>query len=194
MQDVNPKYLDIVSSGKDLFWKFGIEKVSVTEICYKAEVSRATFYKYFENKEKLALTILKWIMEEGVLAYNEIMNSDESFEMKINLTIQLKLNGTEELSQLFLNDIYKSDSEEITSYFNKIKEETFQRIFNDYQKAQLDGQIRPDIKIEFIMYALNKIHEMVTDENLSPLYENLSDKIGEIVRFFFYGILSGGRN
>lgn len=194
MQDVNPKYIDIISSGKDLFWKFGIKKVSVAEICEKAEVSRATFYKYFENKEKLALIILKSVIEEGVLAYYKIMNSKESFEMKINLTIQLKLKGTEELSQQFLNDVYNSDSEEISMYFNKVKEENFQRIFNDYRQAQLDGHIRSDIKIEFIMYALNKVHEMVTDENLTPLYENLSDKIGEIVRFFFYGILPGDRN
>jgi len=188
MQDVNEKYLDIVRAGKDLFWKFGIKKVSVGDICEKAQVSRATFYKYFDNKENLALTILKSVIEEGVLAYNKIMNSDSSFETKINQTIQLKLNGAEEFSQEFLDDVYKSESAEISAYFNKAKEENIQRILNDYRKAQLDGQIRSDIKIEFILYALNKIHEMVTDENLTPLYENLSDKIGEIVRFFFYGI------
>jgi len=190
MQDLNAKYVDIVKAGKELFWKFGIKKVNVAEICHKAEVSRATFYKYFENKEKLALYILKSVVDNGILDYSKIMNSDVDFPTKIKMTIQLKLEGSKDLSQEFLNDIYKDEFFEIAAYFNHEKEESLKRVMNDYQQAQFDGHIRMDLKPEFILYIMNKIHEMITDKNLTVLYENPSDKIGEIVRFFFYGILS----
>ena len=62
MQNVNRKYDDIMSTGKDLFWKYGIRRVTVEEICEKSNVSKMTFYKYFPNKETLALelSILYW--------------------------------------------------------------------------------------------------------------------------------------
>ena len=188
MENVNPKYIDITEAGKDLFWKYGIKKVNIGEICEKANVSRATFYKYFDNKEKLALYILKSVVEEGILDYTEIMNSDHDFETKINLTIQLKIKGAQDLSQEFLNDVYKDEFTEISAYFNRVKAENLNRLIEDYRQAQLDGNIRQDIKIEFILYLLNKVNEMVIDENLSPLYENVSDKIEAVIRFFFYGI------
>ena len=188
MENVNAKYIDIAEAGKALFWKYGIKKVNVGEICEKADVSRATFYKYFDNKESLALNALKSVVEEGVTDYTEIMNSVHDFETKINLTIQLKIKGAQDISQEFLNDVYKDEYIEISAYFNRVKEENLNRLIEDYRQAQLDGNIRQDMKIEFILYLLNKVHEMVIDENLSPLYESVSDKIEAIVRFFFYGI------
>ncbi|RKY44359.1 MAG: TetR/AcrR family transcriptional regulator, partial [Candidatus Neomarinimicrobiota bacterium] len=35
----------IVETGKKLFYRYGIKKVSVEEICKEAGVSKATFYK-----------------------------------------------------------------------------------------------------------------------------------------------------
>ena len=40
----------IVKIGKDLFYKYGIKRVSVEEICAKANVSKMTFYKFYNNK------------------------------------------------------------------------------------------------------------------------------------------------
>ena len=54
----SPKVSQIMLAAKDLFWKFGIRKVSIEEICSKANVSKVTFYKYFENKIDLAIFIL----------------------------------------------------------------------------------------------------------------------------------------
>ena len=33
MNESNVKYQDIVSTARDLFWKFGIKRVSIEEIC-----------------------------------------------------------------------------------------------------------------------------------------------------------------
>ena len=49
----NPKYLDIFKTAKDLFWKYGIKRVSIEEICKEAKVSKMTFYKFFPNKIEL---------------------------------------------------------------------------------------------------------------------------------------------
>jgi len=190
MQDVNPKYLDIVSSGQDLFWKFGIKKVSIAEICEKAEVSRATFYKYFENKEKLAIYILKSVIDEGTKEYQEIMNAEADFEIKVQKTIIFKFERSKDFSKEFLNDLYKGEFKELTAYFMRVTSDNVEMINNDYRQAQFDGHIRSDIKIEFIMYNINKMFEMITDEKLNSLYLSPAELISEMIRFFFYGILS----
>ncbi|MCK4921997.1 MAG: TetR/AcrR family transcriptional regulator [Bacteroidales bacterium] len=190
MQDVNEKYLDIVKAGKDLFWKFGLKKVSVEEICEKAKVSRATFYKYFKNKEKLAVYILKSVIDDGIKDYQDIMANEIDFEQKVEKTILFKIDRAKDISQVFLNDLYKGEFPELTEYFARVTSDNIQMIKNDYRMAQSEGYIRSDIKIDFIMYYINKMYEMSTDEKLCSLYLNPAEMIAEMMRFFFYGILS----
>ncbi len=189
MQDVNVKYVDIVKAGKELFWKFGIKKVNVAEICQKAEVSRATFYKYFDNKEKLAIYILKSVIDDGIREYQEIMNSEDDFERKIQKTILFKIEKSKDISKEFMNDLYKGEFNELNEYFMKVNDDNLQMIKDDYRQAQFDGHIRSDIKIEFILFYINKMYEMIIDEKLISLYASPSDMIAEMMRFFFYGIL-----
>jgi AcrR family transcriptional regulator len=54
MQSASKKYESILITGHDLFWKFGFKRVTIDEICKKAEVSKMTFYKYFTDKIDLA--------------------------------------------------------------------------------------------------------------------------------------------
>ena len=63
MSIVSKKYKDIMSTGKDLFWKYGMKRVTVEEICKEANVSKMTFYKYFGNKYELALAIIKSMVD-----------------------------------------------------------------------------------------------------------------------------------
>ena len=57
------------------------------------------------------------------------------------------------------------------------------------QEAQKRGDIRKDLKPEFIMYFLNKMMELIQDEHLESLYPNPQDLIMELTNFFFYGIM-----
>ena len=54
---------EIVEAGRQLFFRYGLKKVTVTEICTGAGVSKMTFYKYFPNKQALAKTIMDGITD-----------------------------------------------------------------------------------------------------------------------------------
>lgn len=189
MVSLNEKYLDIVREAKALFWKHGIKKVSVEEICTNAGTSRVTFYKYFENKEKLALTILKDIVVEGMKEYNDILKSDFDYPSKIEKIISMKMRRSDDLSREFLNDLYGSDFPEIQAYFQKVTIENLMIFENDFRDAQSRGEIRKDIKVEFIMAILNRLTDMTRDESLVALYGNAGKLISEFNRFFFYGVV-----
>ena len=41
---------EILEAAKELFFKHGFKRISIEDICNKADVSRRTFYVYYENK------------------------------------------------------------------------------------------------------------------------------------------------
>ena len=183
------KFEAIVSAAKYLFWKHGIRRVSIEEICKEAGVSKMTCYKYFSNKTAIAKYLIDNIFKSGMEAYLEIMNSNIPYEEKVRKTIQLKISNVHELSQELINDIYKNKDEEIDQTIEAIKNKMLQVYLNDFRKAQKTGEIRADIKPEFILYFLNHLTEIITDERLVSLYPDPEHMIAEVMSFFFYGIM-----
>ena len=60
----NPKRIQIVKTAKELFWKFGIKRVTIEEICREANVSKMTFYKFFSNKNELLHTVIEEMFDK----------------------------------------------------------------------------------------------------------------------------------
>ena len=183
------KQKQIIETARRLFWKYGMKRVSVEEICREAGVSKMTFYHYYQNKNGLAIAILDIILEEGMRKYQEIKERDISFAEKVRMWIQLKMEQTKDLSSEFFNDLHKDSSLEVTAYFQSKYEESVQHILNDFLQARQRGDIRKDIKPEFILYFLNKMVDMTHDESLMKLYHSPQEVIMELTQFFFYGIL-----
>jgi AcrR family transcriptional regulator len=183
------KFEAIVSAAKYLFWKHGIRRVSIEEICKEAGVSKMTCYKYFSNKAAIARYLIENIFESGMEVYMEILNSNIPYEEKVRKTIQLKISNVHELSQELINDIYKYKDEEIDQTIEAIKNKMLRVYLDDFRRAQKTGEIRADIKPEFILYFLNHLTEIITDERLVSLYPDPEHMIAEILSFFFYGIM-----
>ena len=59
----------------------------------------------------------------------------------------------------------------------------------DYYQAQKRGDIRSDLKPEFIIYLLNQMNVMLKDDQLIRLYETPQELIMELTNFFIYGLL-----
>ena len=185
----NQKQHDIISTGKDLFWKHGFKRVTVEEICREAGISKMTFYKYYPNKQALVMAILDGVMTESIRKYREIMDSNLPFKEKVIEQIRLKKEQTETMSNEFFDDLYVHGDPEMREYMQKMTRKNLQMISDDYIHAQQQGYIRKDIKPEFILYFLNHMFEMVEDEQLTRHYKDPQELAMELVRFFFYGVL-----
>jgi len=179
----------IVKAAKELFWKYGIKRVTIEEICQLANVSKMTYYKYFSNKIELVKYIFESVSNEALEKYRSIMDSTIPFMEKVLKTIDLKIEQTNNISREFYNELMNSDNTEIKKMmFNRLSE-NLEMILNDYKLAQQNGDIRKDVKPEFILYFLNHMLEMGQDEKLSKLYANPQEMIMELTNFFFYGVL-----
>lgn len=185
----NKKCQAILKTGKDLFWKHGVKRVSIQEICKEAKTSKMTFYKFFDNKIDLAKTILNLLFEEGMKEYKAIMAQDIPFVQKVKETLLMESKNSQGISQEFIVDVYKNNDLGLLEYINTEGEAIMDLVLDDYEQAQKDGYVRPEIKREFMRYQLLKIQEMISDEDLLAHYKNPQELTMELTNFFFYGLL-----
>lgn len=189
MNETNPKFRAIVDKGKELFWKYGIRRVSIEEICREAGVSKMTYYKFFPNKNSLVIHIMNTLMEHQIMRYRAFWESDISMEEKVEKTIQMKLDNVKDLSMEFVKDMYSSTDEELKEYFRQRTQEALDMVRYDYREAQEKGLIRKDLSIDFIMYIMNHLSEIISDRKLFALYDDSGDLLRDVLEFFYYGIM-----
>ena len=185
----NKKLQQLVYKAFDLFWKFGFTRVSIEELCKEAGVSKMTFYKHFKNKTDLVRFILHEMSEYSLKLYEDIMSEDIPFVEKVRKSVQLKLKQTENISEAFFNDFQRQNDPELLKVVQEQRISNIKVVTDWYIKAQKDGDVRKDIKPEFIIYFLNHMMEMVKDDNLVNMYSDPQDLIMELTNFFFYGLL-----
>ena len=186
----SPKKKQILATGKKLFWKHGFKRVTVEEICEEAGVSKMTFYKYFSNKMELVKAIMEKVLGETLEKYNGIMSSEIPFTEKIEQQVQIKMEGTADISSEFLDDLMIHGEPEMMQYMSEMTQKVLGVVHTDYIEAQKRGEIRKDVKPEFIIYFLNHIYDMLKDEHLIAMYKDPNELAMELTRFFFYGIAS----
>jgi AcrR family transcriptional regulator len=189
MEKPSVKFEAILVSARSLFWRHGIRRVTIEEICENAGVSKMTCYKYFSNKTAIAKYLIEDLFKSGVKAYKEIYNSDIPYEEKVKKLVELKMSNSHEMSQELLDDIYKYQDEELAETIEKIKKEMIVIYLDDIRVAQKAGEIRNDVKPEFMLYFLNNLTEMLTDQRVVGIYSNPEQMIVEVMNFFFYGIM-----
>ncbi len=186
----NKKFQETVATAKTLFWKHGIKRVSIEEICSETPVSKMTFYKFFKNKEVLAEYLLRELLDKWHEAYTKIMSQDMPFPTKIKKVIALEQEASADMSEEFIKDIYNNEFVELQKLVSEDRNRYHAEIAKDMIAAQKRGEIRKGIKPEFILYLLEDIGNKVVDDKLSSLYSSKQELIMELTNYFFYGIMN----
>lgn len=184
----NAKYLVIFDSARELFWKHGVKRVSVEEICTYAGVSKMTFYKFFPNKVELAKHIYDRIVENAMAKFRALMLMDISMDEKIRKMIEMKIEGTHNISQEFIQDLYKNPDLGLKNHVEMTSKKTWEMIAECFREAQQKGVFRSDVRPEFLLYYTEKMTEMITDEKLIKICGSPDEAIKELISFFAYGI------
>jgi AcrR family transcriptional regulator len=179
----------ILDAGESLFTKFGTRRVTIDDICRRAGLSKMTFYKYFPGKIDLAKAVLRRLADAQMTAYREFMAQNIPFEEKVRRTIQLKMNALRSLGNEWPMEILRNPASEIGWLLQEMTGQIAREIRVDYEKAQRDGDIRADVRMDFIFYFIDHLQAMLNDERLVRMYDSYEALISELVNFFFYGIL-----
>jgi AcrR family transcriptional regulator len=184
----NKKHREILNSAKELFWKYGFKKVSIEEICKKANVSKMTFYRYYPNKFEAAKAVFDMVIDSSIVEFKSLMNSDMSAAEKMQKMLMMKFEGTNDISKEFLMDFYSNPELEISAYIQKRSSEVWVTFIEDFKKGQQEGWFRNDFKPEIMLIMSQKLMELINDPNVLRMYNNPQELVMEIASFFTYGI------
>jgi AcrR family transcriptional regulator len=182
------KYHNILENSRELFWKHGFRRVSLQEICEKSGVSKMTFYKYFPNKTELAKTVFSNVVDEGIVKYNKLMESDIPATEKIKGIVMLKEEGTKNVSPEFMQDFYTGQEPELAHFVESKTKEVWGKILSDMKVAQQKGIFRDDFKPEMLFRIAFKVQELMKDPELLKIYGSTQEVILELTKFIAYGI------
>src|ERR1035437_5375665 len=107
------KILQILSTAEDLFQRFGFKRITIEEICAKANVSKMTFYKYFPNKNELIKHLMNSCLAQVEKTINDFDGMEVPFTEKIKILLRLKEESTGKFSKEFLAKYMNPDSDQI---------------------------------------------------------------------------------
>ncbi len=182
-------YVAILDASNSLFWKYGIAKVTVEEICERAKVSKMTFYRKFDNKLQVAEKVLVQLAEKGLLDYRQIMDAAIPFNEKMQRFVQLEHDSSENLSEEFLGDVYGAVNPRLKNILEEYQKKSSQELHKDLSQAQKNGEIRQDLKIDFVIYMINSLNEKLLDKRLTSMFGTTQELAVELINFVFYGIM-----
>jgi AcrR family transcriptional regulator len=184
------KKQQIVQTAAALFARHGFRRVTVEEICRTAGASKMTFYKYFPNKLELLRYIWNEMIEAGYEKLYELDARDIPFREKMQAIIDYKIELGSKMSREYIDELL-GGAPEIQNLWKEIQAKSYGLFADFVTKAQRRGDIRK-MRLEFFMAVLNKLHELVQDEQLRSIYPDHSDFIREVNNLFFFGILPPG--
>lgn len=182
------KQIELLKIARELFWKHGFKRVSIEEVCLRAQVSKMTFYRFYSNKIELAKAVYDEEVNKGLNAFKAILAENLEPAEQIRKILFLKLKGTNDISQEFIKDFYDSPELGLNSYIEEKTRLIWNEMLDYFVQAQQKGLFRKDFKPAFFLNLSSHLTGMLSDENLQKLYDTPQELIIEIANFCIYGI------
>ena len=187
------KQNDIFEAGKRLFYKYGIKKVTIEEICEEANASKMTFYKYFPNKVELAKTVIDDFYSSALEGYENMMQSDIPVEEKVRKTFELKLENASKLDIEFVADFYKYPDETIQEHLEAWRRKNLNTTEKWFIEMQQNGQIMKELTFPAFLLYTNAIQDFAFKDETMKLFGTTRELARIITRLFMHGI-AGDKN
>lgn len=181
----------LFTSGKTLFWKHGISRISVEELCTNAGISKMTFYRYYDNKYHLAKEILLAEIKEGVKHYDEIMHTSRSFTDRFIDLMHYKISQAELMSMELIQDLYLDNPENtmLRQFMQEQQKINLERLKSDLLDAQERGEIRSDLRVDFLIHMLLTFAQQMQNPQLLSEYKSPVELIDDFSQLFLHGIV-----
>lgn len=183
------KKQQIEHKARELFWKHGFKKVTIDEICKKSNVSRKTFYTFYENKTDLVMYIFNEEMEAGFRIYEEIVNSGLSFSDKIQGLFEYKYRNTKDFSMELVADFFHPDGGELLEFFKKAVEKSMLLMREFLKKAQENGEMNPELSLDYVMWLMQKSVEYCGTQEMLALFPDAESMTRQVSQSLIYGIM-----
>lgn len=140
----------IIHLARDLFFKKGVDKVSIAELCREVDMSEAEFENYFSGKEELVDKILE-LERKSFEEIFEKYDFDGVNSIEILLIVGSEINKKfKYVSPSFTFDIKKYYPQLYAKHIQNREEFIYEQMVLNIEKGIRMGMYRNDISVELI--------------------------------------------
>lgn len=181
----------ILNKAKELFFKWGFNKVTMDELALELGMSKKTIYNHFEGKSEILKQVVYDLKTELTAGVDRILiNEDLNFVEKLTSILFFigdKLSGVE---AQFITDLRKSHPELSKELDNYKKEAAFNRFSSLLDEGIRNGCVREDIDkgIVVVLYA-SIIDWVVSPENIDQVPDSLKNQLPHKITDIFNGMV-----
>ncbi|WP_188206771.1 TetR/AcrR family transcriptional regulator [Alkalibacillus aidingensis] len=177
---------NILNAALALFKEYGVQKVSISEIATKANVSQVTIYNYFESKNNLIHEVFKYYVDQSWLEVVEILDSDMNYHDKIKQLIFNKKEAADNIHEDFYNYFMKEYSQG-TNYIEEFYQERgIPRLMEFFNEGRAKGYVNQNVSNEAILFYMQMLREYMQKEDV---YKQILPLTEDITNLLFYGIV-----
>jgi len=180
MSAKSEKYISLLETAKTLFFRHGIRRVTIEEICAQSKVSKVTFYKYFKDKDDLIRVIREELTLIGFARLDEINALPLSYPEKVERMTAWRMQFFASMKSDFIKEIIDIKS---------VSEEIKQRYLANIRKAQEEGEIDPTLSPELIWLVTEKFNEIVKEGKWENFLSDHTEAQSQLRQMYFYGLL-----
>jgi AcrR family transcriptional regulator len=167
--------------------QYGIQKISMDEISAKANVSKATVYKYFDSKEALIDEIIADFYDKAIHETKKLMDSDGDFLEKLNKIMMTKIASFSMMNGDFLEALF---SVNISPAFVRYNERLREMMFEFFNQGKVQGYIDSHIDNEALY-----LYSEIFSAGLKKIFEdggiqaNDQAQMAQLVHLYFHGLV-----
>ena len=186
-QSLPTKQQQLINAARELFCKHGTHRVTIKEICKSADVSKMTYYKYFNNKWDICKAVLDVLFYEAHNLFNEIVEEDIPLSKKVEKMLKFISARFNAVETAFINeDLFNEDSP-VHQYFLELHKKSKELVIVFFKNAQSKGLIHSDIQMPFLFFMLDHLPDLVNHPDFIKIMPNIEDRIYQLSALFFHG-------
>jgi len=185
------KKKDILRTAADLFFTYGIPKVSVAEIASQANVSQVTIYNYFGSKHNLVEEMLVYYLDQIWSEYEQMLSSDLPFIEKIQKVMFNKINSANQVHPDTFTHFMKKYAAGVPFVEKMIQEKMMPRLMDLINEGKQEGYIDPGLSNESVIAFVQMFKDYMQKEEAFPHLQKLT---GDLTKLFFYGLVGSKHN
>ncbi|WP_078552384.1 TetR/AcrR family transcriptional regulator [Bacillus alkalicellulosilyticus] len=180
------KKTNILEAALALFMEYGIQKVSISEIAQKANVSQVTIYNYFESKHNLIHEVFIYYVDQASSEFEKIVFSDLPFPEKAKQIIFSKKEVSTQINTEFYSYLmaeYSAGEKHIEQIY---AEKAIPYLLHLFEEGKEQGYIDPTLSNEAILFYIKMLKEYIQQEHI---YSKILPLTEDITKIFFFGLM-----
>lgn len=140
----------ILEAAKKVFLRDGLQGARMQDIADLATINRSMLHYYFRDKELLSQTVMKGVISKFIVAFKENLNSELSFEEKVDNYIDAEINLAFDNPDLLIFGLHEASKD--PEFFKKVIESKMSVVFRKQMKEAYEkGEIVTKNIEEFVV-------------------------------------------